>query len=118
MIKFVIVIFAILSGYWEHYSSRVNYETFLINSVSLEISSTTTLKPSCIWVKSFDALTLPLKILKSWHKLKVLSSFDSRISFGDINLCKFEVHSTFAVLVRGVFRTQSKIYDGVFCKNS
>ena len=39
---------AILSGYWEYYSSRVNYATFLVNSMSLEISSNTTLQTSCI----------------------------------------------------------------------
>ena len=41
--KFVIMIFAILPNYREHYPSSVNYKTFLINSVSLEISTTTSL---------------------------------------------------------------------------
>ena len=30
MIKFVIVIFIILSGYWERNLNRVNYATFLV----------------------------------------------------------------------------------------
>ena len=33
----------ILSGYWEHYPRGVNYATVLVNSMSLEISSATTL---------------------------------------------------------------------------
>ena len=36
--------------------------------------------------------------------------------YGDTNLCNLEVHSIFAILARGVLRTQSNIYDGVFCK--
>ena len=39
IIKFDII-FAILSGYWEHDPSRVSYTTFSVNSMSLEISST------------------------------------------------------------------------------
>ena len=31
--------------------------------------------------------------------------------YGDTNLCKPEVHNIFAILVRGVFRTQSIIYN-------
>ena len=74
---------AILSGYWEYYPSRVNYATFLVNSMSLEISSNTTLQTSCIWVEKFYPLTLSEKKYKaelSWEKIKVFSSFDRRMS--------------------------------------
>ena len=30
-VKFVIMIFAISSGYWEYYLNRINYATFLVN---------------------------------------------------------------------------------------
>ena len=36
----------------------------------------------------------------------------------DANLCRLEVHSIFAILARGVLKTQSNIYDGDFSKNS
>ena len=38
--------------------------------------------------------------------------------YGDTNLCKLEVQSIFAVLVRIVRRTQSNIDNGAFCKNN
>ena len=43
IIKFAIMIFVILSSYSEHYSNGVNYATFLVNSVRLEISPTSNL---------------------------------------------------------------------------
>ena len=52
--------------------------------MSLEISSNTTLQPSCIWVATkFYPLTLSEKKYKaelSWDKIKVFSSFDRRMS--------------------------------------
>ena len=62
IIKFVIIVLATLSDYWEHYSNRVNYRTFLGNSMSLELKIT--------WVKNFDPLTLPAK------KQKIVSHRD------------------------------------------
>ena len=57
IIKFDIV-FVILSGYWEHYPSRVNCATFSVTLMSLEISSITYLPhPSCTWDKNFDPHT-------------------------------------------------------------
>ena len=57
IIKFDIV-FVILSGYWEHYPSRVNCVTFSVTLMSLEISSITYLPhPSCTWDKNFDPHT-------------------------------------------------------------
>ena len=43
IIKFTIMTFIILSSYSEHYSNRVNYAAFLVNSVHLEISPTSSL---------------------------------------------------------------------------
>ena len=63
------MIFVTFSGYLEHYPNRVNYAIFLMNSMNLEISSTTTVNPSCTWVKIFDLLTLPAKMQKNRARL-------------------------------------------------
>ena len=44
-IKLANIIFVILSGHWEHYPNRANHATFLVNSMSIEMSSTTNLPP-------------------------------------------------------------------------
>ena len=60
MIKFVIVIFIILSVYWEHNLNRVNYATFLVIQWVLKCPLAAPPYPSS-WVKNFDTLTLPAR---------------------------------------------------------
>ena len=50
--------------------------------------------------------------------MKVLSFLAVECLYGDTNLCKLEVHSLFAILVRDVFRTQLNNYDEAFLENS
>ena len=99
----------------EYYPNTVNYATFLVNSIGLEISSITTL------------VSLGLKILtlsQSLRKSKKIEPDGPKVGFFAVeclyeytNLCKLEeVHSVFAVFVRGIFRIQSNIYKGAFCK--
>ena len=118
------MIIVILSGYWEHYPNRVNYATFLVNSMSLEMSPPPPFHPSCTWVKYFDPLILPAKKQKNRarlrHKLRRSLLLAVECHYGDTNLYnyKFEVHNIFAILGRGVFRTLSNVYGGALCKNS
>ena len=79
IIKFDII-FVILSGYWEHYPSRVNCATFSATLMSLEISSITYLPhPSYTWDKNFDTHTPRKKKQPSCGKIMVLF-FGSRMS--------------------------------------
>ena len=119
-IKFFIMIFVILSGYWEHYPNRVNYPSLSVNSMSLGISSTLTFPP-LHWVINFDRLTIPAKKKKRsrmdskfrWSLLLAVECL-----YGDTRLCKVEVNSIFTILARGVFRSQLNIFDVGFCKYS
>ena len=45
IIQFVIIIFVILTGYWEYCPNTVNYVSFSANPMSLEMFSTTILTP-------------------------------------------------------------------------
>ena len=117
IIKFDII-FVILSGYWEHYPSRVNCATFSATLMSLEISSITYLPhPSYTWDKNFDTHTPRKK--NSQVAAKLWCSFlEVECLYGDSNLYKLQVHSIFAILARGVFRTQLNTCDRTFCKNN
>ena len=119
-IKFVII-FVILSRHREHYPNRVNYATFLVNSMSR----------NGFQHQPLTLVTLTSKILTLSHSLqksKKRARFGPKLRwsvflaveylYGETNLCKLEVHSIFAILARGVFRTQSNIYDGAFHKNA
>ena len=55
-------------------------------------------------------VSLKVEILKNNNKFHK--------TFLEISLLFVQVHSIFAMLARGVFKTQSNIYKGAFCKSS
>ena len=75
-------------------------------------------QPNCTWVKNFNLLTFSTKKGKNRVKLgpKLRSSnlLAVKCLYGGTSLCKLEVQSIFAILVRKGFITESKMYDGAF----
>ena len=71
--------------------------------------------PSCTWVKNSDPLTLPVKKQKTepdWDLNYDLLLFWQYV-FMETQIC---VSLKFATLARGLFVTQSNIFDGAFFK--
>ena len=52
------------------------------------------------------------------HQLRCSNLLVVECPYVDTSFCKLEAHSIFAILVRNVFTTQSKIYDGTFLQIS
>ena len=74
--------------------------------------------PNFTWVKNFEPFTLSAKKAKNrvklGPKLRCSNILVVECLYGDKRLWKHEVQSIFAILVRNVFITQSKVYDEAF----
>ena len=68
----------------------------------------------------------PNKVDYTTLLVNVMGLADTLVAFGlkiltslcSLNFGKFDVQSIISALITYVFKTQSKIYDGVFCKKN